>query len=247
MIPPGIPIVRGRHHGGRKAPRWARHLALALLLGNGPVAHAQQAVGPVQQVGDAIVFEGQINRDTAAHFLRLLRDPAITRLVINSRGGLVGPALDMAHAIHERQLDVEVPSACHSSCANYIFPAARRKLLGRPGVVGWHGNMAHVLWLQQSGPRRWNEQQMVAARKLARREREFFRRIGVDGFVCWFAKIPPYGVEDLYTLAVEDMAGFGIVGVTQRDGAAPAPPGTQLVRVDWAGLERLRPAVALDP
>ena len=229
-----------RHHLVRRA-------ALALLVAcAGP---AQAAAAVVQAVGDAVVFDGRIEPRSAAQFLALLRDPAITRLVITSRGGIVSAALDMALAIHEHGLDLEVPTACLSSCANYIFPAARRKSLGRPDAVAWHGNMAHVLYLQHSGQERWDERHIEEARQLARREAVFFRRIGVDGFVCWFGKIAPYNADDFYYLSVEDLARFGIRDVTVREsspGASPDAEGVRKIHVDWPGLEAARPAVPLD-
>jgi len=94
----------------------------------------------------------------------------VTRLVITSGGGLVDAALDLAEAVHARHLDVEVPSTCLSSCANYVFPAGRRKLLARPGAVRWHGTMAHVLYLQVSGQDHWSDVEIGQARELARRE-----------------------------------------------------------------------------
>jgi hypothetical protein len=224
--------------------------ALVLLLAFAGRGNAQPLpAATVEASGDAVVFDGQINLQSAASFFRLLQDPKITRLVITSRGGMVSAALDMANAIHERQLDVEVPTACHSSCANYIFPAARRKTLGRADAVAWHGNMTHVLYLQQTGQASWSDDLMEGARQLARREREFFRRIGVDGFVCWFGKVAPYNVDDFYWLSAGDMQGFGIGQVTVREPAVPATDGGEVrhVSVDWDGLPAIRPAVQFDP
>jgi hypothetical protein len=224
----------------------ARVLAAGILLCAGWVsgAHAQG----VTATGDTITFEGRIDNRSAADFLRLLQDPAITRLVISSRGGLVAPALDMADAIHRRQLDVDVPQACLSSCANYIFPAGRRKTLGWPGAVAWHGNMTHVLYLQRSGQASWSEALMAEARQLARREMEFFRGVGVDGFLCWFGKIAPYDVDAFYYLAVQDLEKFGIHDVTVReDGpAATDAQGLRMIAVDWAQLEAQRPSVRMN-
>jgi hypothetical protein len=171
----------------------------------------------------------------------------VRRLVITSPGGLVAPALDMAEALHARGLDVEVPEACLSSCANYVFLAGRQKLLGGPAAVGWHGNMTHVLHLQQIGERRWSDSEIASARLLAQRESSFFQRIGVDGFVCWFAKLPPYGIEDFYALTPQDMAIFGIREVSVRSAGVPpyAPPGVQMVGVDHTGLEAMRPVVRI--
>jgi hypothetical protein len=231
-------------------PSFFRSAALAMLLAWGGAATAQEppAAG-VQVVGDAVVFNGQINARSAAEFLRLLRDdPKITRLVIGSRGGSVTAALDMALALHERLLDVEVPVACMSSCANYVFPAGRRKILGWPGAVAWHGNITHVLYRHQTGQGTWSNAQIEGARRLAQREAQFFRGIGVDGFVCWFGKIAPYDTEDFYWLSVPDMERFGIRDVTVRDASrVSAKSDLRQVVVDWATLDATRPAVSLDP
>jgi hypothetical protein len=220
----------------------------ALLWLCAGVAQAQSPpAATVEASGDAVVFKGRISADAVARFKALLQDSGITRLVITSAGGSVAAALDMADAVHDRQLDIEVPAACLSSCANYIFPAARRKVVGRLGAVAWHGNITHVLYLQQSGQANWSESEIRSARELARREAEFYRRIGVDGYVCWFAKIAPYNVDDFYYLSREDMQRFGIGEVKLRD-ERPAPD-TQALRkvlVDWPSLEAGRPAVKLD-
>ncbi|MDQ6880921.1 MAG: hypothetical protein M3150_02385 [Pseudomonadota bacterium] len=225
-----------------------RRAALAGLITAANV-HAQAPASPVvQAVGDSVIFNGRIDAGSAAQFLRLLQDLTLTRLVITSRGGDVAAALDMALAIHERHLDVEVPTVCLSSCANYIFPAAGRKTLGRPGAVAWHGNMHHVLYLQQTGQASWSASEMESARQLARREAEFYSRIGVDGFVCWFGKLPPYNFEDFYSLSVQDMERFGIREVTVRENLPGQPQNVEVtdIRVDWTQLEAIRPAVRLD-
>ena len=205
-------------------------------------AHGQTTV---RREGDAVVFRGSIDREGAREFLRLSADPAVLRLVIRSQGGLVDAALDMAEAVHDRGLDVEVDGACLSSCANYVFPAGRRKLLSGPGAVGWHGNMAHVLYRAQRGEGQWSEELMAQARTLARREQDFFGRIGVDGFVCWFGKIQPYAEADFYALSPQDMGRFGIRDVAVRDPAQPASPEVRMLAVDPAVLERDRPVVRL--
>lgn len=209
--------------------------------------HAEApAPASVQQVDDAIVFRGRIDAPAVTQFLVLLQDPRITRLVITSHGGLVWPALDMAEAVHARGLDVEVPEACLSSCANYVFPAGRRKLLARPDVVGWHGNMTHVMHLHQSGQGTWEERAIAGARVLARREQQFFARIGVDGFVCWFGKLPPHAAPGFYAVAVADMERFGIRDVQVLDAAAAPDPAVPVIAPDWGGLELLRPRVGLE-
>ena len=220
---------------------------LAALCGLAAAAHAQP--GPsttVRREGDAVVFRGRIDTPAVREFLRLSEDPAVLRLVIRSPGGLVDAALDMAEAVHDRGLDVEVDTACLSSCANYVFPAGRRKLLSGPAAVAWHGNMAHVLYRAQRGEEQWSEAQLAQARALARREDAFYRRIGVDGFVCWFGKIPPYAVPDFYALSPRDMARFGIGEVSVRHPDAPLPADVRMLAVDPAVAVQERPVVRLE-
>lgn len=215
------------------------------MLALGVSAQAQSPPATVERVGDAVVFRGRIDAASAARFQELLREAAITRVVITSQGGLVGPALDMAQALFERGLDVEVPQACLSSCANYVFPAGRHKRLGHARAVGWHGNMTHVLHLHQSGRESWSEAEIQEARLLARREQAFFRRIGVNGFVCWFGKIAPHDVQEFYALTPRDMARFGIAGVVVDTGPS-GPDAPQLLSIDADLLETHPPAVAVD-
>jgi hypothetical protein len=222
-----------------------RLATLAMLLAS-VVAQAQTSAS-VRQEGDAILFDGRIDGPSVREFQRLLTGPSVRRLVIRSQGGLVGAALDMAEAVHARGLDVEVDQACLSSCANYIFPAARNKVLSGPAAVGWHGNITHVVYRQQRGEEQWPAQQMAQARELARREAAFFQRIGVDGYVCWFGKIAPYSAPDFYALSPADMAGFGIRDVTVRDAATPAPTDVRMIEADWAALASGRPHVPLEP
>jgi hypothetical protein len=205
------------------------------------LAQSPPPVARVARDGDAIVFEGRIDAASVAAFRALAADPAVTRLVITSPGGLVDEALAMATLVHERRLDVEVPDHCLSSCANYVFPAARRKRVARPGMVAWHGNMAHVLHLQRTGQGTWSDAQMASARRLAAREDAFFARIGVDGFVCWVGKLPPYAVDGYYWLGPVDMGRFGIGEVTIDDPTPLVEEGLQAVVIDWEALPSWRP------
>jgi hypothetical protein len=147
--------------------------------------------------------------------------------------------------VREHGLDIEVPRTCLSSCANYVFPAARHKLLGHPRAVGWHGNMAHVLYLHRTGQQTWSEALVQDARQLARDESALFRRLGVDGFVCWFGKIAPYDVDEFYALSPGDMARFGIGDVAVGTGE-PGPDAPTLLTVDWSRLEADRRAASPD-
>ena len=62
------------------------------------------------------------------------------KIIIGSGGGDVYAGLAIGYLIHEQQLDVEVLDVCASSCANYLFPAGRNKILNKHSIVIYHGN-----------------------------------------------------------------------------------------------------------
>lgn len=234
-------------------------LRLAILMLGTDIAlgaHAEDAPpsARVEARGSTIEFEGSIDEQSARAFETLARLGHTHRLVITSGGGDVASGIAMARTVFELGFDVEAPSDCHSSCANYVFPAGRRKIIGSLGAVSWHGNMAHVLYLERSEPGRWGSKSIDSARALAESEHAFFASIGVDGFVCWFAKLDPYGAPDFYSLGVRDMEHFGISNVeinatVEAPGEAPReasrPAFAALpIQVDWDALPELRARAA---
>ena len=88
---------------------------------------------------DTLRFDGVIGAPAAQTFRQQLT-PAITTVVINSSGGLVPQAAEIATEIHGRHLKVQVNGYCLSACANYILPAAAHVEL-RPGLAGFHGDI----------------------------------------------------------------------------------------------------------
>ena len=42
--------------------------------------------------------------------------------------------------IFDHEIDVIVDEICFSSCANYIFPAGKNKIIEEDAIVGWHGS-----------------------------------------------------------------------------------------------------------
>jgi len=161
--------------------------------------------------------------------------------VINSGGGEVEAGIALGRWVFRQRLDVEVPGYCLSSCANYVFPAAGRKFIAPGAVVAWHGNYHHLkatgLWTDDIAARmqRHGEDAVTARDKaraemerLVQLERAFFADIGVDEYLCWIGKMPPYNVPNYYFLSREDMAGFGVTQVQ-------TPPGYE--HTDVTGLD----------
>lgn len=208
---------------------------------------ATQKINPVLISGKTILVQGAISSSTADEFLSAIESHDVNRVLITSGGGHVEAAIRMATAIHKRGMDVEVFGPCFSSCANYIFPAGRNKSITGLGIVGWHGNIQHLLYLHRIGERPISGDWLNDVKRLAALEEAFFKTIGVDSFVCWVGKLPPYKVFNNYFLGADDMAKFGITNVTVRQDYALSDLHThnakgvenvRFIQVDWETLRR---------
>ncbi len=184
-----------------------------------------------QTTGHRVYYTGAISTQHNERFFSSIQKQPVERLIITSSGGEVAAAIELGLWLHERQLDIEVPEYCLSSCANYVFPAARNKLIRDNAIVAWHGNYHHLkstgLWRDEITQRmqQHNEDANTATHylqaqveRLVNLEHEFFTRIGVDQYLCWIGKMPPHNAPDYYFLSTRDMARFGVNSVR-------APPG----------------------
>ncbi len=155
--------------------------------------------------GDAIHYRGELSEELNDRVYALYDAPALkpTRLVIQSGGGNVELGLDLGEFIIDEQLDVSVPKYCISSCANYVFTAGRRKLLGKHALVGFHGGATSPGLLDRSlaelradPPPGLSDVEIAELERglidyfteWQAREAAFFDRIGVDASITVFAQ-----------------------------------------------------------
>lgn len=201
----------------------ARVGTLALILLAVAATAAQRRGGMEPRI---VHYSGAIDAEHNRRFFASLGGAPADRIVVTSGGGEVDAAMALGRWIFEHEVDVEVAEYCLSSCANYIFPAGNRKIIRAGAVVAWHGNYHHLKvtggWRDDVTARmkhhgedaRTAEQEVHRqVERLVRMERQFFRRIGVDQYVCWVGKMPPYSVPNYYFLSRDDMARFGITDV----------------------------------
>lgn len=207
------------------SPAVALALPLLLIL---PGAGASAA-------GQTVTYRGELDAAANERLFRQAKGRVPGRLVIRSGGGAVEAAITLARWVHDHGIHVVVDGYCLSACANYVFPAGRRKVI-RPGaVVAWHGSYRHLVetgqWRDDARARmdKYGEDPATAearawaeAERLAALEDAFYEAIGVDGYLAWVGKMPPYEVPDYYTLPVADMARFGLTGVEAPPGYPPA-------------------------
>lgn len=234
---------------------------LAAVLQTAGAATATEADMPTALVAvedNVIRYEGEINPEGTERFLDVLDGaPDVTVLAVNSAGGSIEHAMRMGEAIHVRGLDVRVEQQCVSSCANYLFPAGRHKIIAGDALVIWHGSAIQAgLWdvdvSAVTGPDGepigwWQRRQLKRemreyGQRMQREQRALYDRLGVDEQVTVYGQRPGSACGE-WTFSVADMARFGIHHVQ-----APANYGHHpiaLEGVDWCLLQ-LPPASGVD-
>lgn len=89
--------------------------------------------------GKQIILVGEINATLATTFKKaVLEDREITSVVIDSQGGDVDSALDIAMVMKKHKLNLVVDGKCFSACANYLFPAAANKTVLPGSLLAIH-------------------------------------------------------------------------------------------------------------
>jgi len=215
--------------------RIAASLAVMLWL-------ACPASADVTPAAAKVFYTGPISAAQNSQLFTAVAGKPVERLVITSTGGEVEAGIALGMWVADHGLDIEVPEFCLSSCANYVFPAGHHKLIGPGAIVAWHGNYHHLkqtgLWrddiavrMQRHGEDAATAEAHVHAEvdRLTRLEHDFFDRIGVDEYLCWIGKMPPWHAPDYYFLSREDMARFGVAHVQ-------TPPGYE--NTDVSGFSR---------
>lgn len=116
-------------------------LSLLSLLAASTHAHAADEATQVYLGNGELNYMGGLNEDANKRLFALYDSLASkpTVLSIRSVGGPVGAGIALGRWMRERQLDIKVLEFCFSSCANYVFPAARQKVVSNFAVIGYHG------------------------------------------------------------------------------------------------------------
>jgi hypothetical protein len=111
----------------------------AMMLFVALPAASQRALDAVVDVrGAEIRIDGRISQAVADSIILQIRtNSALERVSLNSQGGLLFPALDIARAVNAAGLNTSVPigDECHSACS-LIFLAGRERVAD--GLLGVH-------------------------------------------------------------------------------------------------------------
>ncbi|WP_043479794.1 hypothetical protein [Janthinobacterium sp. HH01] len=111
---------------------------------------AAQAHAAVEQQALVFMSGGELNyiggisaaANQKAYDLLEAEKPAPTVLLMRSPGGPTDDGMALGRWVHQHQLTVKVLDMCFSSCANYVFTAAPKKIVSNFAVVGYHGGLS---------------------------------------------------------------------------------------------------------
>lgn len=191
-----------------------RHLLALLLLSS--AAHG----GDWKRVSsETITFTGEITKDDVTSFQRIYRSTDTT-LILNSSGGLNGPALRIAETlIKNKKLETVVRGLCASSCADYLFLAGSTRKIDH-GVVGYHGSLRAYLESEKFRDDVSKIDPKIVAHRLpqlrqtAKEEDAFFAAAGVPLDIFNRTQIEnDAGLYDIYVPGPNAFAKYGIRNV----------------------------------
>lgn len=177
-----------------------------------------QPVTTVRKTGHVLFYDGYLSAEANWRVAALI-DKDTRILVINSRGGEIGNGMELGELVFDHGLDVEVAAQCFSSCANYVFPAGRKKLLRRHSQVAWHGGATQKM--DFAGNREMEVAYQAYIKQLLPRETAFFRKIGVSQASTVEGQRPEYAAHDGcigWTYSLTAMRQFGMRNIVLKEG-----------------------------
>lgn len=164
---------------------------------------------------DHVIYRGMMIEEAVDEVAKLLQKhgDSINWLAIESPGGDVMIGMDLGELVFEHGLDVKaVNTGCHSSCANYVFTAGRRKVIVEGATVTWHGSAIQRSW---NIPMRVQPRTGLSLQReleqIRERQKAFYERIGVDARITIVGH--DLNCNCVWALSAEDMARFGLDGV----------------------------------
>lgn len=211
-------------------------LAGALLPFSALAAPAKEDTTQVFIANGALHYVGGLSAAANARLFALYKSAREkpSTLSIDSPGGDTTVGMELGKWVHQNKLDVKVLEGCYSSCANYVFPAARQKIVSNFAVIGYHGGLSSMSFniddtaiatlaaTQKDGKKvtRENIMEMLKAMLApsVEREKKYFEMIGVQQRITTlgqeekYKSAAPEGVVGWY-YSEEDLAKLGVSGI----------------------------------
>lgn len=208
---------------------------LAVLL------HPLQALASDEEThvylaGGELGYIGSLTAEANAKLFALYesQEKKPATLSIRSPGGDTTAGMELGRWVHENKMDVKVLEGCYSSCANYVFTAARRKIVSNFAHIGYHGGLSSMSFkiddasvaalvdAQKDGEKITRENAMAAIKKMfapqLELETKYFQMIGVQQRITTLGqsekskKSAPKDAEG-WTYSAKDFAKLGVSNI----------------------------------
>ncbi|KAB2823607.1 hypothetical protein [Aliivibrio finisterrensis] len=182
-------------------------LYLGFVLCNAPSAMAELETTVVVK-GDKFVYEGDISDDANETLLSLYKNNGqIKTLEIKSYGGEINLGMDLGEFVYKNNLTVEVNDYCFSSCANYVFPSGKRKVISNRAVIGFHGGASsnefdysefekELASLSTQQREETLNEMTKYMEKSTKREADFYSMMGVDQRITTLGQSAAFSLFD---------------------------------------------------
>lgn len=123
-------------------------LAAALLPLSAHAAEETVDATQVYLMDGELHYVGKLSAEANAKLFALYaaQEKKPTTLSIRSPGGDTNIGMALGLWVYYYKLDVKVMESCFSSCANYVFTAARNKIVSNFAVVGYHGGLSSTIF-----------------------------------------------------------------------------------------------------
>lgn len=175
-----------------------------------------------------IKFEGEITFEEYENYLAIISDNDRV-MILNSEGGFTGAGVDIGLDMLSRDLTVIVRNECLSSCANYLFLAAEKKVIDN-GYVGFHGSNTEYEKndlendVEEMKNDRLSEHEISnyvsLISEISSKEKEFFDKVGVDPRLFEISRLDDKGARDgnVYDFLALSLRAFSEYGIDNVSG-----------------------------
>lgn len=100
----------------------------------------------IQTSKNRVTIVGLISKSTLKSLRESINEfPLINEIVVDSHGGDVESAIEIARIMFKKKLNLVVEGRCLSVCALFLFPAASNKVVLSNSVVAVHEMTSHIL------------------------------------------------------------------------------------------------------
>ncbi|MEQ4793208.1 hypothetical protein ABN128_23520 [Klebsiella variicola subsp. variicola] len=177
-------------------------------------------------VFDTLYVDGNISKNDDKVLSEIIENHIIPvrTISINSGGGDIETAINIGSIIYDKGISIEVRRLCLSSCANYLFPAARNKIINYGSIVGFHGSpnsddsklITTVDGVTTSDPAIKDK----IFSEIRKTDKLFYNKIHVSWMMPLCGQNENIGDPDtgLSTYNEKDFAQFGVKNISYTDG-----------------------------